>query len=750
MKLWLWGIILLGLFCTIGVLAQSSFLPSVQHDLDNQITESTDSQMEIISERAKFQSSLDPALPVNFVRLDIGITCPSSLYTPHAPIEISTDAEFAAIAASGSGTVTDPYRLEGWNITTTGTHGIYIHDTTQHFVVQNCWVETGKSNEYAGIYIQNVAEGTATIAHNICTESIPGISLEYVRNATVLNNTCFRNLFTGISLLGCKTTTIVNNTCYSNPTGISNWWSGFSVIVNNTCHDSNNGIDIGASENSTIINNVCYNAGVGLNLLRSESSTIMSNTCYNNDIGIELESSDVLMISNNTCYNNDIGITVRRSENSIVSHNACQHNRGIGIMLGEIANSTITHNSCASNNMTGIVLNSVTTCNVTHNLLLENQGHGLSLNSATLSNQLHHNSFLNNNHGTLQATDSGFLNQWSENATKEGNYWSDHAGIGSYPLAGTTNVTDPYPLVDILDFDEDGMPDGWEYQIGLNPANSHDAHYDADDDGMPNLWEYQMGLNATLDDAANDHEGDGMPNLWEYQMGLNATLDDAVNDQDRDGMPNLWEYRMGLNATNANDATFDLDKDGLTNLQEYRAGTDPYDSDSDDDFFSDGLDYGWWGNPRANWDNPLTRGLFLILLLGLGIWIGFVAVQLPKLQEEMKQQIQHLQNQAEQLQQKIIMFSSLESLQELEETAEEINQLVFTCEQTIQSIRNHVARKWLPFFLRPDLTPLDTINTSVIKSYKEFQQTHISRIKEFMVDEGSFTVSSAENSTEQG
>jgi len=79
--------------------------------------------------------------------------------TPHDPIYITSDSGFAVFP--GSGTEEDPYLIDGYNITTTST-GISITDTTKHFVIRNCYVETN----YIGIYITDVADGTATVANN--------------------------------------------------------------------------------------------------------------------------------------------------------------------------------------------------------------------------------------------------------------------------------------------------------------------------------------------------------------------------------------------------------------------------------------------------------------------------------------------------------------------------------------------------------------------------------------------------------
>jgi hypothetical protein len=45
------------------------------------------------------------------------------------------------------------------------------------------------------------------------------------------------------------------------------------------------------------------------------------------------------------------------------------------------------------------------------------------------------------------------------------------------------------------DRDNDGMPDWWEMDNGLNPLGTSDAHTDSDHDGMTNLNEYLSGTN---------------------------------------------------------------------------------------------------------------------------------------------------------------------------------------------------------------------------------------------------------------
>ncbi|NQZ99305.1 MAG: metallophosphoesterase, partial [Myxococcales bacterium] len=129
---------------------------------------------------------------------------------------------------------------------------------------------------------------------------------------------------------------------------------------------------------------------------------------------------------------------------------------------------------------------------------------------------------------------------------------------------GVPNGADPFPndslewsdsdddgIGDYADQDDDndGLPDAWEIEHGLNPLSSTDASGDADSDGLPNLLEYQLGMNP-LDlpiapgEEAPDHDEDGMPTWWEGHFGLDPfDPADALLDPDGDGTPSVEEYR---------------------------------------------------------------------------------------------------------------------------------------------------------------------------------------------------------------
>ena len=101
-------------------------------------------------------------------------------------------------------------------------------------------------------------------------------------------------------------------------------------------------------------------------------------------------------------------------------------------------------------------------------------------------------------------SDTGALNQWSINySTVSCNQDLDNDGISNAvdncpntPNANQLNYdSDTQGNLCDLDDDNDGMPDTWELQFGLNPLDANDALLDADGDGNNNLTEYQQGTN---------------------------------------------------------------------------------------------------------------------------------------------------------------------------------------------------------------------------------------------------------------
>jgi hypothetical protein len=76
------------------------------------------------------------------------------LLASHAPIFIGSDANFTAAngVTGGTGTVADPYIIEGWDIGAQGADGLILRYTTAHVILRNLFVHDGGPT-YSGVLI---------------------------------------------------------------------------------------------------------------------------------------------------------------------------------------------------------------------------------------------------------------------------------------------------------------------------------------------------------------------------------------------------------------------------------------------------------------------------------------------------------------------------------------------------------------------------------------------------------------------
>lgn len=145
---------------------------------------------------------------------------------------------------------------------------------------------------------------------------------------------------------------------------------------------------------------------------------------------------------------------------------------------------------------------------------------------------------------------------------------------------GRLNINNMTNALMAGDADNDGLPNMFEIQYGLNPNDPSDAETDPDGDGLTNLQEYDNGTNPTNADT----DGDGLPDGYEITNQLDPTSDsDASGDLDGDGLSNLMEYQTGTRV----DLT-DTDGDGIDDFTEF--GPHDFPADSDGDGIYDALD----------------------------------------------------------------------------------------------------------------------------------------------------------------
>jgi parallel beta-helix repeat protein len=207
--------------------------------------------------------------------------------TDHSPIIIENDDDFSEQAITegwvGNGTPTNPYIIEGFNITSSEVL-IHIENTNVHFILRDNFL-SGIHRSNSGIYLVNITQGT--VRHNLVKNCRDGIHLEKSSNVVIDTNEVQDNMGAGIWLITeCDRNIISNNTCFNNGyNGIELGPSAGSenIIIYNTCFLNSNGIWLCYSSENEISNNYLSNNSQGVELVSdSNDNTILGNTIYNN------------------------------------------------------------------------------------------------------------------------------------------------------------------------------------------------------------------------------------------------------------------------------------------------------------------------------------------------------------------------------------------------------------------------------------------------------------------------------------
>jgi parallel beta-helix repeat protein len=367
----------------------------------------------------------------------------SSSYTPHEPIEIRSNEDFAMQGWPGSGFQGDPYIIEGLNITSDRT-GISISDTTVHFEIVGCLIVSNTTFEW-GISFRNVTQGS--ILDNTIKKHKPGIRLSSSQNCTAVNNTITGKLFGGLSLIDSTDCTIKNNMFTGNGlyvTGASlpEWTHDITgntvnggvigyfvstasmflngadygqlilancsdiVISGGTFFNVSIGVQLSFCRDALVANSIFENVDTAMGLFGSTDCVIENNTARSSFDGFHLEKSPECTLQDNTVDDSVFGFYVYESYNCSFAGNTAtagyagfyldgsnnssiygnSFNEGFyGIQLRNSSHAILTNNVAERNSRGFSILYSID-CNLTGNILEDN---GIYLSGDRLSHWLH-------------------------------------------------------------------------------------------------------------------------------------------------------------------------------------------------------------------------------------------------------------------------------------------------------------------------------------------------------------------------
>ncbi|MFW9805402.1 MAG: NosD domain-containing protein [Candidatus Thorarchaeota archaeon] len=177
-------------------------------------------------------------------------------YNTHAPIVITSNADFAANDATGVGTRSDPYTFKNLRIVATETC-IEVRDTTAFFVISNCKLQSGRADPV--IWFQDLENGI--VENSDVFGGSSGLELNQVIDCSATGNS-FYGGYNGVLVFNSQNNTIIENEIHNNQRGVMLDWSDHSSIVNNSIY-SNSGYGIEVAFYSS--NNTIYGNSLGWN-----------------------------------------------------------------------------------------------------------------------------------------------------------------------------------------------------------------------------------------------------------------------------------------------------------------------------------------------------------------------------------------------------------------------------------------------------------------------------------------------------
>jgi parallel beta-helix repeat protein len=242
-------------------------------------------------------------------------------YTNHSPIRIIGNSQFVPNATngviSGSGAISDPYIISGWDINSSSATGIFIESTTLYFIINNCYIHGEWMSGINGIQFIFVQNGT--VQNSNMTSNDNGIILEN-SNKNTINRNNFTINFNGSSILSSNSNAISNNSFYISNINIEGAYnnlisnnslisaslsletSNSNTIIKNTIRNSGTGMNINDANNNHIWENIISNCGSGFSVFGSNENYI----CNNNISQIEWDAMEIGRTTSNYIINNSI------------------------------------------------------------------------------------------------------------------------------------------------------------------------------------------------------------------------------------------------------------------------------------------------------------------------------------------------------------------------------------------------------------------------------------------------------------
>ena len=491
-----------------------------------------------------------------------------------SPIRINNNEEFEKYADiygwPGDGSTDNPYIVSNCNIDGHGgSYGIYIGNTTVHFVIENCTIYnlTTYVNYYFhgdGITLYNVTNGK--IVNNNIHDTLFGMVVRNSHNNAIMKNKNFSGIsYYSIEIVYSEFDVFKDNyigESSDNIAGIAVIYSMHNKFYNNTFQrdgfyifgnestfatqdipDNNtvNGkpvfylasadyqstpgtpplnagqIILGNVTNFSVNNYNLSSTTIGIEIGYSRNVSVAGGNYSQNKIcGVYVEDGENNKISNISALNNGYyGIYMIVSQYNRIESNNLSSNTYQGIALYWSSNNTIDNNTCMFNGNNGIYLNSssynqIINNNCSHNL----HYHGVSIDWYSNHNKIYHNELSYNYYEGVWIGDGSSYNTVRWNNISHNSYGIFmRSNKTKYNIISNNNITynTYYGVWIYQSIDNYIYNNSFYYNYGS--GDTYDSqHIQARDDGSNNHW------NTT----GNPH---GYGNYWRDWANNNDTND---------------------------------------------------------------------------------------------------------------------------------------------------------------------------------------------------------------------------------
>jgi parallel beta-helix repeat protein len=320
--------------------------------------------------------------------------------TPHDPIVINDNQDFETQAWPGNGSESNPFIIEGFNITNFDSC-ISITGTTSHFIVRNCFLRS--IGGYAGfaINLQDVSNGTiedCTLAsfgiwgpeggdfltsgvganiqesksctfsgNNICNNGI-GFRIDWSTDLEVHDNLIYDNIY-GMQISNTNYSIFEEIQFFANHEGI--WFDNIDScrFVNQTISSDSVGMLVRFSRNLTLVDNSFIGCGIrfwGTRDATDLNHTIEGNFANGRPIEYIFSRSDIMVNGENFSQ------IILAECNNVTLFDVSARNATVGIQLIRSIGCNVTNSSSKDNKWEGVYLLSCYDCVIMSNTVLRN------------------------------------------------------------------------------------------------------------------------------------------------------------------------------------------------------------------------------------------------------------------------------------------------------------------------------------------------------------------------------------------